>query len=482
MSACSTVTRDAVAGAAELETQRKPNVIFFLIDDMGYADLSCFGQKKIQTPNIDRMASEGIKFTQYYVNAPICSPSRTAVMTGQYPARWKITSFLEHRQSNTHRGMAQWLDVKAPTVAKMMKDAGYTTGHFGKWHMGGQRDVGEAPLVTEYGFDKSITSFEGLGDRYLPLLDKFDGSPVEKMGLGLGSEKLGRGNITWIDRSKITSAWRDRAIEFIEDASKSDKPFYVDIWPDDVHSPFFPPEALRKDKDLNGQTPKENLYLGVVKALDDQMVKLFDTVRNDPKLRDNTIIIIASDNGPEPGAGSAGPYKGHKGNLFEGGVREPFIVWAPGFQPKEAVGTVDEKTVIAGMDLLPSIAALTHTPVPDAFKPDGEDRSAAMLGKAMADRKAPIFWIRPPDRPGPKAEDWPDLSERDGNWKLTCSYEGTDVKLFDLASDIKETTDVAGSHKEIVDRMKPPLMAWFATLPPPPKMARNAPNGDQNGG
>ena len=152
-----------------------PNFVFVLIDDMGYADLSCYGQKEIETPHIDRIAREGVRFTQFYVNSPVCSPSRTALLTGQFPARWRLTSYLASRAENRARGMADWLDPKAPTLARLLHQAGYTTGHFGKWHVGGQRDVGEAPLITEYGFDQSLTQFEGLGDRLLPLCDAFDG-------------------------------------------------------------------------------------------------------------------------------------------------------------------------------------------------------------------------------------------------------------------------------------------------------------------
>ncbi len=158
----------------------RPNFIFVLIDDMGYADLSCYGQKQIETPHLDRLAREGIRFTQFYAGAPICSPSRTAFTTGQYPARWRITSYLASRAENERRGMAQWLDPKAPTLARALQQAGYATGHFGKWHMGGQRDVGDAPLITDYGFDESLTQFEGLGDRILPLLDAFDGETCRR--------------------------------------------------------------------------------------------------------------------------------------------------------------------------------------------------------------------------------------------------------------------------------------------------------------
>src|SRR6185312_12321810 len=215
----------------------------------------------VHTDNIDRLAAGGLRFTQFYVNCPICSPSRTALLTGQYPARWKITSFLSNRKDNTERGMAQWLDPAAPTIARQLKTAGYTTGHFGKWHMGGQRDVGDAPLITAYGFDKTLTTFEGLGDRILPLLDAYDGKPARKYALG--SDKLGHGKITWMERSTVTTGYADAALDFIKNAEKDGKPFYVNLWPDDVHSPFFPPKALR------GDGSKKELYLGVVQATDD---------------------------------------------------------------------------------------------------------------------------------------------------------------------------------------------------------------------
>ena len=125
----------------------RPNIVLVFIDDMGWEDLSCFGNKDASTPNIDAMAAEGLRFHQFYVNSPICSPSRVAISTGQYPQRWRITSYLNNRQSNNERGVAQWLDPEAPMLARHLQQAGYATGHFGKWHMGGQRDVDNAPPI-----------------------------------------------------------------------------------------------------------------------------------------------------------------------------------------------------------------------------------------------------------------------------------------------------------------------------------------------
>jgi arylsulfatase A-like enzyme len=438
-------------------TNSRPNVLFVLIDDMGYGDLTCYGEKRVHTDNIDRLAREGIRFTQFYVNCPICSPSRTALLTGQYPARWKITSYLASRAENRDRGMAQWLDPAAPTLARQLKAAGYATGHFGKWHMGGQRDVGDAPLISEYGFEKTLTTFEGLGDRVLPMLDAYDGMPAKKYSLG--SDKLGRGNITWVDRSQVTTSFVGAAMEFIKQAEKQGRPFYVNVWPDDVHSPFFPPKSLR------GDGSKKELYLGVVQATDDQLEPLLDYVRSDPKLRDNTLIVVASDNGPEPGAGSAGPFRGHKGNLYEGGVREPLIVWGPGLLPRSAVGTTNTQTVVAGVDFLPSILAITGAHPQPGKRMDGEDMSASLLGHEHGRRDKPLFWLRPPDRPGPVNDPFPDLSVRDGDWKLLINEDGSSPQLYDLSKDIGEKHNLAEQQTEIVERLKKMVADWRKSLP-----------------
>jgi arylsulfatase A-like enzyme len=441
----------------------RPNILFVLIDDMGYADLSCYGEKRIQTPHLDALAKEGIRFTQFYVNAPICSPSRTALTTGQFPAHWRITSYLASRNENEHRNMAQWLNPKAPTLARTLQQAGYATGHFGKWHMGGQRDVGEAPLITDYGYDQSLTQFEGLGDRILPLLDAFDGKPAKKYSLG--SDLLGRGNITWLDRSKVTSAFVGRALAFMQQAETAGKPFYVNVWPDDVHSPFFPPKELR------GDASKKQLYLGVVKAMDDQLAPLFDYIRQRPNLRTNTLVIVASDNGPEPGAGSAGPFRGHKGNLYEGGVREPFIVWSPGLLAEKSRGTVNETTVVAGVDLLPSLARVAGAQPPAGVALDGEDLSRSMLGEDQQIRTKPLFWNRPPDRPGDTRRAWPDLSIRDGDWKLLLMEDASGAQLYNVAKDPGERQNLAKEQPDVVQRLTRKLLEWRKSLPiqPPPR-------------
>lgn len=273
--------------------RRRPNIVMMLIDDLGWSDLGCYRDGDSRSPNIDRLAGEGIRFEQHYVNSPICSPSRVALTTGQYPARHRITSFLAEREANKRRGLSDWLDPNVFTLAKRLGAADYTTWHFGKWHMGGQRNVGEAPLISEYGFDESLTYFEGLGARVLPLRDLYDGRPAERHALG--SDRLGRGPIEWVERSNVTATYVREAIGFIDRSIEAGRPFYLNLWPDDVHSPFFPPKELRS------QGGKRALYQAVLQTMDAQLKPLFDRVNGDPRLRGNTFILIASDNGPQAG-------------------------------------------------------------------------------------------------------------------------------------------------------------------------------------
>jgi uncharacterized sulfatase len=447
--------------ALPASTDARPNIVMVFIDDMGWGDFSCFGNTAVTTEHIDRLAAEGLRFSQFYVNAPICSPSRVALTTGQYPHRWRITSFLNNRAENEKRGMAQWLDPAAPSLARLLKQAGYATGHFGKWHMGGQRDVGEAPLIPAYGFDESLTNFEGLGPRLLPLCDAHDGKPPRRHALG--SDTLGRGPIIWQDRDRVTATYTSAAIAFIQKAASDQRPFYVNLWPDDVHSPFFPPAALR------GDGTKRSLYHGVLKALDEQLGVLFDFIRNDERLRNRTLILICSDNGPEPGAGSAGPFRSVKGSLYEGGIRSPLIAWGPGVIAAGKAGHHNETSVFSAMDLVPTLLAVAGVEMPAGVTFDGENLSDVLLGRSEASRRNPLFWRRPPDRKtlaGPGSPLQPDLAIRERDWKLLCDYDGSRPQLYDLAHDRRETTNLADRNARLVARLTAALVAWHNALPP----------------
>ncbi len=446
-----------------------PNIVMIFIDDMGWGDFSCFGNKDAQTPNIDRIAAEGIRFEQFHVNSPICSPSRCALTTGQYPQRWRITSYLNHRADNERRGVAQWLDPKAPTLARRLKENGYATGHFGKWHLGGQRDVDDAPPISAYGFDESLTNFEGMGAKLLPMtLKPGDPEPGRIWG---DAERLG-GPVIWMQRSEITSGFVNAAIPFINRAVTAQKPFFINLWPDDVHGPWWPPvEKWSEDK--------RSKYLAVLEAMDRQFGRLFDHLRSTPALRDNTLLLICSDNGPEPGAGSAGPFRGSKTTLYEGGTRSPLIVWGPGLIDPSKAGSINTKSIFAAFDLAPSLLSIAKIESKDiAF--DGENIGPTLLGKSEASRTSPIFWRRPPDRKTASPalpERLPDLAMREGNWKLLCEYDGSKPQLFDLGQDRGETTNLAAAHPEIVQRLSKALLAWHQSMPPDrgPELGAEAP-------
>ena len=442
-----------VALAAE---PTRPNFVFILIDDMGWGDFSCFGNTEAKTPNIDRMAAEGLRFSQFYVNAPICSPSRCAFVTGQYPQRWRINSYLDNRAENTRRGNAQWLDLQAPTLARTLKDAGYATGHFGKWHLGGQRDVDDAPAIAAYGYDASLTNFEGMGPKLLPLTLKPGDKEPKK--IWADAERLG-GPVTWMNRTEITTGYADAALRFIDQAAAKRQPFYVDLWPDDVHSPYFPP--------LEKWSPEKHaIYLAVLEEMDRQLGRLLERIRGDAALRDNTVFVICSDNGPEPGAGSAGPFRGKKSQLFEGGLRSSLVVWAPGLMEKSKRGALDATSVFAAMDLAPTLARLAGAKAAAGL--DGADLSATLLGRATASHPGPIFWRRPPERKvwlPALAVPQPDLAVRDGDWKLLCEYDGTKPLLYDLAQDQGETTDLAAREPAVVARLTAAVLAWHRSMP-----------------
>ena len=434
--------------------QDRPNIVLVFIDDMGWADFSCFGNKAAQTPNIDRLAKEGIRFEQFYVNSPICSPSRTAISTGQYPQRWRITSYLSNRDHNDRRGMAQWLDPRAPMLARFLQNAGYATGHFGKWHMGGQRNIDNAPAITAYGFDESLTNFEGMGPKLLPLTLK---PGQEKPGRIWGdAQRLGQG-ARWMLRSKITAGFVDEAIPFIQRAAAKQQPFYINLWPDDVHSPFWPPV----DKWADG---KRGLYHSVLQEMDRQLGKLFDTIRDDPTLRNNTLVLVCSDNGPEQGAGSAGPFRGFKTHLYEGGVRSSLVAWSPALIDK--TNHVDRDSVFSAIDLAPTLLTVTKTAVPENVKFDGESIPDTLFGKGGS-RQAPLYFRRPPDRDAFYGDnDLPDLAMREGQWKFLCEYDGSEAELYDLKQDRGETKNLAESHPELVARLTRQLVEWHASMPP----------------
>jgi uncharacterized sulfatase len=259
----------------------------------------------------------------------------------------------------------------------------------------------------------------------------------------------------------VTTAFVQGAIAFIDQARSAGQPFFVNLWPDDVHSPFFPPKELRTATDGS----KRAMYCAVLDALDQQLRPLFDRIRNDPALRDNTLILVMSDNGHEEGAGSSDPLRGGKTWLYEGGVRSPLVAWGPGLQPQGIAGTTNRQSVFCALDLNRSLYTLTGVPVAAGSQLDGEDLSTTLLGRQQGSRTAPIFWRRPPDRPGTDTQDNPDLAVRDGKWKYYVNWDGSGEELYDLESDVSETKNVVAERRAVADQLQAKLLAWNNELP-----------------
>jgi arylsulfatase A-like enzyme len=437
-----------------------PNIVFVFIDDMGYGDLSSYGNRDIKTANIDRLAAEGIKFEQFYVGSPICSPSRVAITTGQYPARHLINSYLNSRERNRARGMRDFLDPTVPTVARTFQQAGYATAHFGKWHMGGGRDVDDAPLPAAYGFDESLVSFEGLGDRILP-----------PGGLSEQSKKLGQGSIRDVAKHEMSGIYVDRSIDFIR--RKKEQNFYLHLWLNDVHDRLEPkPELLAKFKKF-ASNPYVQQYYAVIDEMDRELGRLFDEI-DTLGLAENTLIVVASDNGPtawkryydeghDP-PGKTGGLRGRKWSLYEGGIREPLIVRWKGMVP---AGRVNKKTVVGAVDLFPTFCRIAGIAAPDvAF--DGVDMSAAFRGKQPV-RRSPLIWEygRQPSylRPGDPTDVSPNLAIRDGRWKLLMNADQSSVELYDFKNSFDETRNVADSNQKVTARLAATLGDWWKSLP-----------------
>lgn len=429
---------------------QKPNILFVLIDDMGFADLSLTGNRQVTTPNIDALARDGMVMTQFYDAAPICSPSRAGFMTGRFPARDRFVTYIASRQRNRRFNQADWLDPSLPMVPRMLRQAGYATGHFGKWHLGGGRDIGDAPLPTAYGFDESYTQWEGLGPRVLPtdLTNR----------LGQQSAELGKGPVEWLPRAEISGRFVDKTLDFV--GRSKGRPWFAQLWLTDMHTPWVPSAGQLAKVKGKGNTPRQEQFLAVLVAMDAEVGRLVAGLRDAGEL-DDTLIVFTSDNGPTIGAntpGSAAPYRGRKASLYEGGVRQPLIVRWPG---QVAAGGRDERSIVQAVDLLPTLAGITGAPKPGGI--DGVDVSAAWRGQPVTTRPDLYSHI---SRPGGEAFG-PLYAIRSGPWKLLMNADGGSAELYNIEQDPQEKRDRKDDAPAEFKRLSASLAKWIASLPSP---------------
>jgi arylsulfatase A-like enzyme len=437
-------TANAVQAAAP---PARPNVIFILADDLGWGDLGCYGHPRIKTPNIDRMAREGTQFTQFYVCGSVCSPSRCAFFTGQYPARHRIHGHYSTPEQNAARGMSQFLPPDVPNVAALLQRAGYATAHVGKWHLGSGSG---GPQPGKYGFDFVGTSESGGAN-----------GPANDPHF----------------RAKSTEIFVNETLQFIE--TNKDRPFYVQLWTLVPHALLNPTEEqlapyaqLRPGgPGFPHQSAAETFYASV-SDLDTQIGRLLQGL-DSLELTEKTLIVFSSDNGPEDihiqnaghsGIGSAGPFRGRKRSLYEGGVRVPGIVRWPGQVPS---GRIDDQSIVAGCDLLPTVCHLAGVEIPREHALDGEDVSDIWLGPSRP-RTKPLMWNWRFRIAGEVYHHSPMLAIRDGDYKLLMNPDKSRIELYDIPRDPTQLANVADKHPAVVARLSEPLLAWNKALPEGP--------------
>lgn len=391
------------------QLEQRPNFVIIFVDDLGYQDIGCFGSPLISTPNVDRMAREGVKFTSFYVQ-PVCTPSRAALLTGCYPMRVGLPNVL---------GAKAEIGINSSeiTLAELLKQQGYATACIGKWHLGHHPQF----LPTRHGFDFY------LGLPYSNDMDKNGAPPIPLIRGERIIEQPANLNT-------LTQRYTAEAVRFIE--ANRDRPFFLYLPHTMVHVPLAVSDAFR------GKS-KRGLYGDAVEEIDWSTGQILDTLKR-LGLDDNTLVLFTSDNGPwlakKEDGGCALPLRDGKGTTYDGGVRVPCVARWPGRIPAGIV--CDEMT--SEMDILPTFARLAGTREPTDRIIDGRDIWPLMAGvKGAVSPHETLFFYR-----GNRLE-----AMRSGKWKLILPHDGKPLALYDLRSDVGETTDLSAVYPSIVRRM-----------------------------
>lgn len=422
-----------------------PNIVIIFTDDQGYGDVGVFGAEGFSTPNIDQMASEGMKFTDFYVASPVCSPSRAALLTGCYPQRIGIPGVLFPERTNTewdpeNRRTKTGIHPNETTLAEMLKERGYATGAFGKWHLGHHKQF----LPLQQGFDE-----------YYGLPYSNDMRPGKKKNKQSYPDlPMMNGNATerfmQDDQSMLTTEYTEKAIDFIK--RNKDNPFFVYLPHTMPHIPLYVSEKF------DGHS-KKGIYGDVIEEIDWSVGQINKTLKT-LGLEENTLVVFTCDNGPwlifGDHGGSAGPLREGKFTTFEGGQRVPCVMKWPKSIP--AASTTDQ--IASTIDLLPTIAKITNAKLP-ANKIDGQDISKIFTGEVGSEMIKDAFYYY---------KGWNLEAIRSGKWKLHLPHgysmvvksdsgnvhgrqgikSEIELSLFDLSNDIGETRNVAEQYPDVV--------------------------------
>lgn len=422
----------------------KPNIVFLLVDDLGWGDFGCYGAEFYETPNIDRLAKEGMLFTNGYAACTVCSPTRGALMTGCYPARIHLTDWITgHQYRYAKLSPPEWSTKIAHqriTLPEALKEGGYETGFFGKWHLMpiGKEDF-EEHYPTNHGFDLNVGGREwgqpkGRG-RYF--------SPFDMPGLPDGEEG-----------DYLTDNLTEAALDFME--KRRQAPFFLYFSYYTLHGPLMAPKPLvekyREKAKGSGNSRKQNtnpIRAAMVEKLDDSIGRLIKKL-DELGMTDDTIVILTGDNGGNY-ADTSGGLKGFKGFSHEGGVRVPLIAKMPGVIPANTTS----KTPVISMDFYPTLLHFAGLPARPEQHLDGLDVSAVLKDPKAAFKRERLYWHYPHyHRTKPYA------AIRRGDWKLIEFFETGKTELYDLSRDGNEKVDQTTAYREIVVDLKEDLHAW----------------------
>ena len=429
-----------------------PNFIVFLTDDQGYGDLSCMGATDFRTPRLDRLAADGARFTSWYSNSPVCSPSRAALLTGRYPGNAGVRSILAGHRTATG------LPPHVPTIASALKDQGYATAMFGKWHLG----LNEGSRPEDHGFDEWFGFMAGCIDYY---------SHIFYWGMNRGGpgndpthDLWHNGQETYRNGQYFTELIAERAIAWLREQADLDQPFFLYI---PFNAPHYPMHAPAKYVDrFANLAPDRRIMAAMLSAVDDAVGAILDEVER-LGLASDTCTIFTSDNGPSRETrnwldgcqdhyygGSAGALKGHKFSLYEGGIRMPAILHWPARVPAGQV--IDEP--VASMDVFPTILAAAGGDL-DEFELDGHDILPVLVEDAPSPHET-IFW-----------EMNKQTAVRQGDWKLVLhgqlvegAPESDDIHLANLAQDMGERTNLAEDLPEKTAELRELAEQWRADI------------------
>jgi arylsulfatase A-like enzyme len=417
------------ASAPERCTLRGLNVVLLVADDLGYADLGAHGSSVIPTPSLDALAAAGVVFTDAYVTASTCSPSRAALLTGRYQHRYGL-EFNPGLPEAAHEE-GQGLDLSAVTMAEVLRDSGYATGAIGKWHLGSQDRF--HPL--ERGFDEFFGIRIG-GHPYFPI-DVADREPWETMQ---------RGWDRIVEPEYLTDAFAREAASFIERQRAA--PFFLYVAFNAVHLPLEAPEEyLQRFEDV--ADPDRRIYYAMTSALDDAVGAILATLER-KGLAEDTLVIFTNDHGGVVGRGDNTPLRGGKRLLFEGGIRVPLFLRWPGVTTPGA----RHGDAVSSLDLFPTILAAADVEPPPRLALDGQNLAPYLLGTQLGSTHEALFW-----------RDGSNRAVRRGDWKLVQA--GDFVWLFDLASDPGEHTNLAAAHPDVVDDLLDSFSSWERDVLPP---------------